>query len=73
MITRSIAGLQWEVISPSFYQLVGVPQVDLSYVGEVWFVHCPGENGQPKMRPFKTRDKAAALVASAFSFGSPTP
>lgn len=65
MITRTLSGLQWHAISPSFYELAGFPSIDLSFVGDIWYLHCPDEQGEPRMQPFASRDAAAAMVAEA--------
>lgn len=40
MVTRTIAGVRLDVISPSFYTVSGKPQLEISYVGDVWLLFC---------------------------------
>ncbi len=63
MITRTLHALRYNVISPSFYELAGFPQIDIAYVGDTWLLHVPREDGSPAMQPFKSLDEAAAFVA----------
>ncbi len=63
MITRTLHALRYNVISPSFYELASSPEIDISYVGDCWFLHVPREDGSPAMQPFKSLDEAAAFVA----------
>ncbi len=63
MITRLLHGLPFRVISPSFYELASHPEIDISYVGDLWYLTVPGEHGEPMMQPFKSLDEAAAFVA----------
>ncbi len=63
MIVRQLHNVAWRVISPSFYELASHPDIDISYVGDVWFLHVPREDGSPAMQPFKSLDEAAAFVA----------
>lgn len=67
MTTRTIHGLQWRAISPSFYELVGTPEIDLSFVGDIWYLTLVDEQGEPRMQPFASRDAAAAMVAYAIT------
>ncbi len=62
MIQRTIHGLTYSVISPSFYELRGFPEIDIAYVGDTWLLHVPREDGSPAMQPFKSLDEAAAFV-----------
>lgn len=70
MITRTIHGLPFRVISPSFYELASHPEIDISFVGKscpedgsCWYLHVPDENGEPLMQPFNSLDEAAGFVA----------
>ena len=68
-MTRNIAGLLWDVPSPSFYRLA--PEhtrdaiVDVSFVGDRWIMFfC--QYGQTRTRSFPNRDAALAMVEQAF-------
>ncbi len=63
MITRTLHALTYNVISPSFYELAGFPQIDIAYVGDTWLLHVPRADGSPAMQSFKSLDEAAAFVA----------
>lgn len=67
MITRTLQGIAFRVVSPSFYELAGYPEVDISFVGDCWFLHVPGEDGEPRLRAFPTRDAAVEMVARALA------
>jgi hypothetical protein len=66
MITKQIDGVPFEVESPSFYRLAGFP-IDVSYLGDRWYLQCPGENGQPRYEPFNHLADAAAFIKSAWA------
>ena len=68
-MTRNIAGLTWDVPSPSFYRLASAhirgAIVDVSFVGDRWIMFfC--RNGQVRTRSFETRDEAIGMVMLAF-------
>lgn len=65
MIVRTLQGVAFECISPSFYKLAGYP-VDISYLDDAWYLHCPGRDGEPAIRRFESRDSAVAFIAEAF-------
>ena len=65
MLTREINGVTFEVESPSFYRLPGLP-VDVSFLGDSWYLQCPGEDGEPRYRAFPTVDAAACMIALAW-------
>ena len=68
-MTRTIAGLRWDVPSPSFYRLA--PEhtrdaiVDVSFVGDMWIM-CMERAGEVSTARFKSRDAALAMVEQAF-------
>jgi len=68
-MTRCIAGLRWDVPSPSFYRLA--PEhtrdaiVDVSFVGDRWIIFLE-DAGEVSTAYFKTRDAALAMVEQAF-------
>lgn len=67
----TIAGLTWDIASPSFYRLVPPPYVDqtttvdVSFLDDKWFLFLE-QGGRVKSQPFHTRDSALAMVARAF-------
>ncbi len=63
MITRNHHGLAWRVISPSFYELVSHPCVDISFVGDQWMLHVPRDDGSPILEMFSSLDEAARIVS----------
>ncbi len=63
MITRNHHGLAWRVISLSFYELAGYPEIDIAFVGDTWLLHVPREDGSPAMQPFASLNEAACFVA----------
>ncbi len=63
MIVRTLHSLAWRVISPSFYELDSYPEIDVSYLGDTWFLTVPDEQGKPRMQPFKSLDEATRFVA----------
>lgn len=65
MITRTIQGIPFRVISPSFYELVEAPAIDISFVGDCWFLHVPRTDGSPMLERFESLDEAVAYVALA--------
>ena len=65
MITRTIQGVPFRVISPSFYELASQPCVDISFIGDSWVLHCPDADGEPLLRLFPSLDDAVALLALA--------
>lgn len=62
MILRTLQGIPFRVISPSFYELASHPEIDISFVGDCWFLHVPREDGSPAMQPFDSLDDAVAFV-----------
>ena len=68
-MTRCIAGLLWDVPSPSFYRLA--PEhtrdsvIDVSFVGDRWIM-CMERAGEVSTARFKSRDAALAMVEQAF-------
>ncbi len=65
MIVKTIQGVPFRVVSPSFYELACAPAIDISFVGDCWFLHVPRQDGPPIMEPFKSLDAAARYVRSA--------
>lgn len=73
MITRTLHGLPFRVISPSFYELAlvapkplgegGSIGIEISFLGDLWYLTVPGEHGEPLMQPFNSLDEAAGFVA----------
>lgn len=61
MITRTIEGVQLEVISPSFYTVVGKPQLEISFVGDCWLLFCDDATLQSPI--YHQADTLAAAVA----------
>lgn len=75
---RTIAGLQWQHYGPSFYTLLGVPQVEVAYLGDgsptdpnQWFLFLE-DHGDIKIQAFPTRDAACKMAAEAFYNGDTT-
>lgn len=68
MILRTLQGIPFRVISPSFYELASHPEVDISFVGDKWILHCPCETGEPLLKWFPSRDAAVALIAVALGY-----
>ena len=66
MITKQIEGVTFEVESPSFYRLAGFP-VDVSYLGESWYLQCPGPDDQPRFEKFDRLADAAAFIKRAWA------
>lgn len=65
MITRQIAGVVFNVTSPSFYQLACEPRVEIAFVGDQWQLFCPGADGEPLCEGFPSLDDAAGRIALA--------
>lgn len=63
MILRHLHGLAFRVISPSFYELASHPEIDVSYLGDAWWLQCPDTRGEPRFHDFKSLDDAARFVA----------
>ncbi len=63
MITRTINGLAFNVISPSFYELASHPCIDISYVGGTWLLHVPRDDGEPILEMHGSLDEATAFMA----------
>ena len=70
MITRTIHGVPFRVISPSFYELASHPEIDISYLGicgidgePAWYVTVPDDMGIPQMKAFHTLDEAAKMIS----------
>lgn len=64
MTQRTLHGLTFDVVSPSFYTLSGYP-VDVSFLGNRWFLFCPMPDGEIKTREFVSLDNAAKYLAEA--------
>ena len=67
MIQRIIQGVPFRVISPSFYELASHPDIDISFLGDQWLLHCPGETGEPLLKWFPSLSEAAAMIAEAMT------
>jgi len=66
MTTKTVSGVVYEIISPSFWQLKGYP-VDISFLGDKWLLACPAnEPGETLFRYFPTREEACAMISQAF-------
>lgn len=64
----SLAGLSWDVPSPSHYRLVlpdRTDTIDVSYLGDRWLL-CLERHGYVSTRCFANRDQAIGMVAQAF-------
>ncbi len=65
---RTIAGLDWDVPSPSFYRLV-LPSphetIDISYLGDRWALFLE-RNGHVSTQCFDNLDQAIGMVREAF-------
>ena len=75
--SRTIAGLQWRPYGPSHYELLGHPEVSVSYLGDTtglggWYLHALDRNGDSHMLPCPSRDAACSIVATAFRIDSPS-
>lgn len=64
MISRTVNGITWDVVSPSFWQLHGQP-VEIAYVGDQWQLWCPGPDGEMLHRAFDSRSAAMELIETA--------
>ncbi len=66
---RTIAGLDWDVPSPSFYRLVlpspNEAAIDISYLGDRWALFLE-HNGHVSTQCFDNRDQAIGMVREAF-------
>ena len=66
----TIAGLRWDITSPSFYRLAEpahtAATVDVSFLGDRWFLFLE-HNNRVVTQPFKRRDDALAMVVRAFT------
>lgn len=65
----TIAGLRWDITSPSFYRLAE-PQstaatIDVSFLGDRWYLFLE-HNNRVVTQPFANRDDALAQVVRAF-------
>lgn len=67
MLTKTIEGVQLEVISPSFYTVVGKPQLEISFVGDCWLLFCDDASlGDPIYHQTGTLAEAVAPIAQAW-------
>ena len=66
MTDRTINGLTYEVISPSFWQLKGYP-VDISFLGDTWLLCVPGKDDEPIYSYFHSREEACTMISQAFT------
>ena len=67
MITRTLHGVPFRAISPSFYVLASHPEVDISFLGDQWLLHCPGSDGEDLLKWFPSLSAAAAMIAEAMT------
>lgn len=65
----TIAGLRWNITSPSFYRLAEpahtAATVDVSFLGDRWFLFLE-HNNRVHTQSFGNRDDALAMVVTAF-------
>ena len=71
MTTFILAGLQWEVPSPSHFRLAPWQYsrpviIDVSFLGDQWCLFFKTETGEVLTRAFPTRDQAIAMIVDAF-------
>lgn len=65
------SGMLWEVSSPSFWRLSpryyheSGGSIDLSFLGDKWFLHVVEPQGTVIMRECVSRDEGIAFVANA--------
>lgn len=62
MTTRTIAGLQFNVPSPSVYQLAGFP-VQIIFAKGSWWIECGGKFGRRASLADAAEDLAWAVLA----------
>ena len=76
MILRTLQGVPFEIVSPSFYRLAktltGADTIDISFLGDEWCLFHERASGGIGTRMFPDRDSAVKLIADAFA-GVPAP
>ncbi len=70
-MTLTIAGLTWDVASPSHYKLAPPCinpgcNIDISFLGDRWCLFLE-QNGHIKTQCFDNRDQAIGMVREAFN------
>jgi len=70
MITRTLAGLDFEVASPSHYRLKNVStpcKIDIGYLGGVedWYLCLETPDGNVKIERHVSRDAAVSMLVQA--------
>ncbi len=63
-IQRTVNGITYNVVSPSFWQLQGQP-IEIAYVELSWVLFCPDKQGEPMARQFKSLRAAQELIEGA--------
>ena len=65
----TIAGLRWDITSPSFYRLAEpahtAATLDVTFLGDRWFLFLE-HNGRVRTQSFERRDDALVMVVRAF-------
>lgn len=64
MTHRTLSGLSFDIISPSFYSLTGSP-IDISFLGDAWYLACPMPGGEVRVQQFPSLLDAADYIALA--------
>lgn len=69
MHLKTVNGLQYEVVTPSHWQLAGYP-VELSFLGDAWFLSLlavmDDSTTEIKMTKLESRDAGLRMIEQAF-------
>ena len=64
MTRRTLHGLSFDIISPSFISLTGSP-IDISFLGDAWYLSAPMPDGDHRCQQFASRDEAVRYIVDA--------